>query len=178
MTTGIRQDTFQRDLIALIPRLQRYALGLTGSTHDRDDLVQNTLERAMQKRHQWRSNSRLDGWVFSILNSIWKNEIRSRSVRRGNGVIDVDMLSDAADEHALECEVLLHQVQAAVTQLPDAQRAAVLLVDVEGFSYGDAASALGIPIGTLMSRLARGRNRLLEKFETPRSSMGEPAHAY
>ncbi|MEE9352501.1 MAG: sigma-70 family RNA polymerase sigma factor [Thiotrichaceae bacterium] len=158
-----RNDFFNSQLTALIPRLRRYARVLCFDYQDNDDLVQATLERALSRQHQWQPKTKLDRWVFTIESSIWKNELRSRSVRKGNGLLDTSTLVDEKPNHQSEWNILLDQVLNHVMELPENQRAAILLVYVEGMKYQEAAEVLDIPQGTLMSRLARGRIALADK---------------
>jgi len=163
---------FHDQLIRAIPRLRRFAQVLTGSSHDRDDLVQTSLERAMVKRQQWSQQRPLESWVMSIQHSIWKNELRSRSVRRGNGFSSVDTLIDQSSDAQQEVNQTLIAVREAVAKLPEAQRAVIMLVDVEGFSYVEAAEILDVPKGTLMSRLSRARGVLIEQMKQNKLSAG------
>jgi len=162
MTVIDLQSQFRNELIAIIPRLRRFAYGLTGSRSDGDDLVQETLERALKRKHQFRGNNGLQGWVFSILRSSWKNELRSRRVRRGNGTVDVEELRDQSTHACPETQRLRQELHCRVLSLPENFRSVILLVDVEGLSYTEAAEVLDIPRGTLMSRLSRGREKLLD----------------
>lgn len=155
---------FNRQLIVLIPRLRRYASVLCYEQQDSEDLLQATLERAIAKQHQWKVGTSLDRWVFTIESSIWKNELRSRSVRQGKGIIDADKLIDINEHYTSEWTILLDQVFKHVMELPEKQRAAIVLVYVEGMKYHEAAEILDIPQGTLMSRLARGRVALAERM--------------
>lgn len=154
-------EAFERirvQLIELLPRLRRFARNLTRQPDDADDIVQIALERALSRCDQWDASSRLDSWMFGIIRNAWIDEVRSRK-RRGPQ-LDVDEMSETiADSHAaLEIEVM--SVQTAMAQLPEEQRTAVSLVLVEGLSYKEAAQVMDIPIGTLTSRLARGREAL------------------
>ena len=155
---------FKEDLVALIPRLRRFALVLSQSHHSADDLVQSTIERALSRYHQWKVGTRVDAWVFTILHSIWKNELRSRAIRQGRGFVDADNLPDEHSDAGEERTILLGQVYKQVNALPEAQREAMVLVYVEGYSYEEAAKILEIPSGTLMSRLARARMALAAKL--------------
>jgi RNA polymerase sigma-70 factor, ECF subfamily len=147
------------DLAALLPRLWRYARVLSFDAEEADDLVQMTCVRALERTEQFVPGTRLDSWLFTILRSIWLNQLRSRRVRTGQGSVDAASLYfDGAAE--IEANILAHQVLKEVQALPDAQREAVFLVYVEGFSYREAAEFLAIPIGTIMSRLAAARLRL------------------
>jgi RNA polymerase sigma-70 factor (ECF subfamily) len=141
------------------PRLRRYAWALTGDRAAADDLVQDCLERAWSRLHLWRRGSNLRAWLFTILHNIYVNDVRRRMRRPV-----VVPLTDAAvppavpptQDHGIE----VANVAAALSRLPEDQRAALLLVGLEELSYREAAAALGIPAGTLMSRLHRGRERL------------------
>lgn len=154
-------EAFERirsQLIELLPRLRRFARNLTRQPDDADDVLQIALERALSRCEQWDSNSRLDSWMFGIIRNAWIDEVRSRQ-RRGPH-LDIDHISDtvAGQHDAMEIEVM--SVQTAMAQLPEEQRTAVTLVLVEGLSYKEAAQVMEIPIGTLTSRLARGREAL------------------
>jgi RNA polymerase sigma-70 factor (ECF subfamily) len=151
-------DEVRAQLAELLPRLRRFARVIARNVADADDLVQASVEKALARAEQWRPGSRLDSWMFGIMKNAWIDEIRSRRRRErvhapeeaGHGVGDA---SAAARDIALS-------VQAAMSRLPEEQRMAIALVLVEGLSYKDAADSLGIPIGTLTSRLARGREAL------------------
>ncbi len=161
MTLHEPAATVRDSLGALLPRLRRFARALAGNTHDADDLVQVALERALSRAAQWRPDSRLEGWVFGIVRNAWIDEQRARG-RRGR-------LFAAEDEGARVAQFDPHadtlSVRAAMQRLPEAQREAVALVLVEGLSYQEAAVALDVPIGTLTSRLSRGRTALQALLE-------------
>jgi len=161
---------FNDALIALIPRLKRYSKVLAITPESSDDLLQSTLERAMQKQQQWQQGTHLDRWAFTIMSSTWKNEIRSRVVRQGNGFSDIDALTDSSSENKRDRTFLYEQVFKQVMLLPENQRAAIVLVYVEGIKYQQAAEILDIPLGTLMSRLARARLALAEYFDDEQSN--------
>lgn len=141
-----------------IPRLRRYARALTGDRSAADDLVQDTLERALSRFHLWRHGSDMRAWLFTIMHNIYVNQIRSR-VRHQHEALDE---SGAAGElHAQEPDwAELRDIDDALARLPGEQRAVLLLVGLEQFTYDEAARVLDIPIGTVMSRLSRGRERL------------------
>ena len=143
-----------------LPRLWRYALTLSKASDIAEDLVQATCLRAIERADQFVPGTRLDRWLFAILRSIWLNEIRARRVREGGGLVDaVDALTvDGA--HEMEVNILTAEVLTAVGRLPEAQRETALLVYAEGYTYAEAAMALGVPIGTIMSRLAAVRAAL------------------
>jgi RNA polymerase sigma-70 factor (ECF subfamily) len=125
-----------------------------------DDLVQATCVRAIERADQFVPGTRVDRWLFAILRSIWLNEIRSRRIREGGGFVDaLDVLTtDGVRE--IETNITASAVLRAIGALPEAQRETILLVYGEGYSYAEAAAALGVPIGTIMSRLAAGRAAL------------------
>lgn len=162
-----REATFRQELVFLLPRLWRFAISLAGTADAANDLVQATCERALSRYHQWRPGSRLDSWSFSILHSIWKNDLRAQSIRRGAGFVDPDSLAFTGTTTSAEAAESARQLLDAVAALPEAQRAALLLVYVEGYSYREAAEILEVPIGTVMSRLARARLRLAELLDVP-----------
>lgn len=145
-----------------LARLWRYALVLARQPHVADDLVQATCVRALERAAQFSSGSRLDRWLFAILRSIWLNEIRSRRVRSGHGVVDAESELVFDGEGQVQAEVLAGQVLRRVAALPEAQRETLFLAYVEGLSYREVAEILGVPIGTVMSRLAAARLKLAE----------------
>lgn len=151
-------DDFGTQATAVIPRLRRYARALTGNTPLADDLVQDTLERALVKRHLWRQGSDLRAWMFTIMHNVFVNQIRARAT---NATVALD--DEAYDVPARSSPIDLLEVgdiDAAIRRLPDEQREVLLLVALEELSYGETAQALGIPVGTVMSRLFRARERL------------------
>jgi RNA polymerase sigma-70 factor (ECF subfamily) len=160
------QDRFSFELTQLTPRLHRYAYVLTRNKADSDDLVQATLERALTKKHQWKADTQLDRWAFTIESSIWKNELRARSFRQGSGAIDAEITEDHSPQSSLERTFLLNQVFNQTMTLPEKHRELILLIYVEGFKYQEAANILDIPLGTIMSRLARARINLAKMFKT------------
>ncbi len=147
------------DLIAEhIPRLRRYARALVGDRTRADDLVQDCLTRAWERLHLWQPGSDLRAWLFTIMHNLHVNDIRRRRNQPDFVPLDDDL--DAPLPATQEDGLALRDLQAALAQLPLDQRAVVLLVGLEEMSYEQAAGTLGIPIGTVMSRLARGRERL------------------
>lgn len=151
-----KERKFRQDLAALLPRLRRFAITLSGSADVAEDLLHNTAEKAIRSVHVYDPARRLDSWLFKIMQNTWF-DMRKDNCKRGYQQLDdVDhpyedgrIVQEARDE--------LRDVAAAFARLPEEQRAVLALVILEGFSYSEAASALGIPIGTVMSRLARGR---------------------
>jgi RNA polymerase sigma-70 factor (ECF subfamily) len=152
-------------LTPLVPRLRRFAAGLAGSTADGDDLVQSACERALNRSHQWQPGTRLDSWMYRIIQSIWLNEHRARRIRRHEALEAASTTVGEDGEEVAETRLTLDAVRRALLQLPEGQRAVLMLVCVDGLSYKETADTLGIAIGTVMSRLARGRLALYEKLE-------------
>jgi RNA polymerase sigma-70 factor (ECF subfamily) len=153
-------DEVKAALIGHLTRLWRYGLLLTGQRDAAEDLVQATCVRALERAHQFEPGTRLDRWLFSILRSIWLNEIRARRVRIGEGAIDAELILVFDGARQIEASVLAHQVLREVAALPGALRETLFLVYVEGLSYREAAAILDVPVGTVMSRLARARSLL------------------
>jgi RNA polymerase sigma-70 factor (ECF subfamily) len=150
---------FDRRVEAEIPCLRRYALKLTRNRTAAEDLLQDCLVSGFCKRHLWREGTDLRAWLCTILHNLHVNEIR-RSVRQGTVVglseIDERLAGTPAQEKGLE----LRDVSRAMTALSEGQRKAVLLIGLEGWTYERVAQASGVPIGTVRSRLSRGRDRL------------------
>lgn len=155
-------DEFTDELTALLPRLWRYAMVKCRNPDRAGDLVQATCERALSRRHQFQPGTRLDAWTITIMQSIWKNDLRRDAIRRGEGFVDVEHAGLVDTSETAEGKIFLAEVLNAVDRLPEAQKDAVYLVYVEGLSYDEAASALDIPAGTLTSRLVRGREKIAE----------------
>jgi RNA polymerase sigma factor (sigma-70 family) len=153
-------DAVRAHLSEHLVRLWRYAVVLSDSRHAAEDLVQATCLRALERSYQFTPGTRLDRWLFSILRSIWLNELRSRRFREGAGVVDAEAVLAFDGAGAIESNILANQVLRQVQGLPEAQRETVFLVYVEGLTYAEAAQVLAIPIGTVMSRLAAARHRL------------------
>jgi RNA polymerase sigma-70 factor (ECF subfamily) len=149
------------ELAGLLPRLRRFARALTANAADADDLVQTALEKALSRSAQFQPGSRLDAWMFRIMKNAWIDEARARQVRSRRWAPEEAGAHVAGeDARSIEARMELKEVETAMATLPDEQRAAIALVLVEGLSYKDAAAALEVPIGTLTSRLARGRAAL------------------
>ncbi len=147
-------------MLALLPRLRRFALGLARDAARADDLCQMTVERALRSRQQWQEGSRLDSWMYRIMRNLWIDEARAET-RRGQTFVDEDAGVTVGADGGQEARAQLSDVDRAMARLPDEQREAVLLVMVEGWSYKEAAEIVGCPVGTLNSRLVRGRDALL-----------------
>ncbi len=151
-----------RAILAELPRLRRYARAMLGDRAAADDLVQDTLERAWSRFAQWRPGSDLRAWLFGIMHNLRVDQLR-------RGALSTYSLDEAADDvptRATQTDRLeVMDIEAALRQLPDEQREVLLLVALEEMSYAEVAAALGIPAGTVMSRLARGRERLRQIME-------------
>lgn len=158
-------ERFGDQLVAVLPRLRRFARGLTGSSVEADDLVQAACERALARRHQFQEGTRFDSWMFRIVQTIWIDQIRSREVRKSDGDIGDDRLGSDEPVRRVEARLTLAEVRRAVDRLSPDQRAALLLVTVEGLSYKEAAEVVDVPVGTIMSRLARARIALQLQLE-------------
>lgn len=156
---------FGDQLIAVLPRLRRFARGLTGSAVEADDVVQAACERALARQHQFQEGTRFDSWMFRIVQTIWIDQIRSRDVRKEGGEIIEERLGSDEPVRRVEARLALDEVRRAVDRLPPDQRTALLLVTVDGLSYKEAADVAGVPIGTIMSRLARARIALQAQLE-------------
>ena len=149
-------------VVAYIPNLRRYARALVGDREGADDLVQDTLERAVRKFHLWRPGD-LRAWLFSIMHNVFVNQLKARKMP-----MDVEIDENFAAPVSSVTRTDVMDLDRALTQLSPEQREVVLLVALEDMSYADVSRALGIPMGTVMSRLSRGRGRLRRAME------GEP----
>lgn len=156
---------FEEELLTLLPRLRRFAASLSRNAADGDDLCQAALERALKSRHLWEEGTRLDSWMYRIMRNIWIDEARARQ-RRGKTFVGEEEGSHVGDRshQQMEAVVELSSVGRALSRLPDEQREVIALVLVEGLAYKEAAEILDIPIGTLTSRLVRGRSALLAEL--------------
>jgi RNA polymerase sigma-70 factor (ECF subfamily) len=151
-------------LIDILPRLRRYALSLSRGGDMADELVQAACERALATRSELQSEHRFDAWMFRIVRNLWFDRLR-RLKTRGEE-LDIDARDDLAaidGEKLPERRMLLRRVAAAIDALPEDQREIMLLVCVEGLAYREAADVLEVPIGTVMSRLARARKRVADE---------------
>jgi RNA polymerase sigma-70 factor (ECF subfamily) len=151
-------EQLRAQLPGLLPRLRRFARALARSAADADDVVQVAIERALTRVDQWNPELKLESWMFGIVRNAWIDEVRSRA-RRG-ALFVAEEQGEKIGSDSIAGEAVMLSVQSAMARLPEEQRAAVALVLVEGFSYKEAAEAMSIPIGTLTSRLARGRDAL------------------
>jgi RNA polymerase sigma-70 factor, ECF subfamily len=157
---------FTDQLIAVLPRLRRFARGLSGSAAEADDLVQAACERALTREHQFQEGTRFDSWMFRIVQTIWIDQLRSRNVRKETSEDEGYRVGSDEPLRRAEARLALDEVRAAMGELPPEQRVALMLVTVDGLSYKEAADIAEVPVGTIMSRLARGRAALQAKLET------------
>ncbi len=150
-------DMFAIQAMQYIPRLRRYARALTGDASAADDLVQDALERALVKQSLWREGTDLRAWLFTVMHNVFVNQVRSAAVSR-TVQLD-DSIADQPQSQSTD-RLEIRDLDAALQALPEEQRAVVLLVGLEQMTYDEAARVLEVPIGTVMSRLSRGRERL------------------
>jgi RNA polymerase sigma factor (sigma-70 family) len=143
-------------LVELIPRLRRYARALVGERSGADDLVQDTLERAWTKLHLYRRGTDLRAWLFTVMHNVHVNRVRAEHVSDPLG----DEMPELAQRGTQPDALIVRDLDRAVARLPADQRAVLLLVTLEDMSYEEVARTLGIPIGTVMSRLSRAREKL------------------
>lgn len=162
-------DHLREQIVDLLPRLRRFARTLARDPHDADDLVQIAVERALARSDQLRPESRLSSWMFGILRNAWIDETRTRG--RRNRIFAPEELGENVGDASGGSHAEALSVQDAMARLPDEQRMAVGLVLVEGLSYKEAAEIMGIPIGTLTSRLARGREALQTMLDDTTGAM-------
>jgi RNA polymerase sigma-70 factor (ECF subfamily) len=168
---------FSDQLIAVLPRLRRFARGLAGSATEADDLVQAACERALARQHQFQEGTRFDSWMFRIVQTIWIDQIRARDVRREDAELAEERLGSDEPVRRVEARLALAEVRRAVDRLQPDQRTALLLVTVEGLSYKQAAEVANVPVGTIMSRLARARIALQRQLERGGEERGSTRNA-
>ncbi|MCR9137327.1 MAG: RNA polymerase sigma factor [Alphaproteobacteria bacterium] len=171
-------DTFSRDLIGLLPNLRRFAISLCRSSDIADDLVQLTCQKALISRDGFTPGTRMDAWLFRILRNSWIDLVRKR--KNEGQPVDIDDAYDLPGQAGAEdadTRLMLAQTLETIHALPDEQREVLLLVCVEELSYKETADILDIPIGTVMSRLARARKHIGEQLginrDPPRSNKGK-----
>ena len=158
-------DFVRAGMAAQLPRLRRFALGLTGNADDADEVVQAACEKALSGAERWVAGTRLDSWLYRVVHTVWLDELRRRKRRRN--LTGLDEAMERASPSVLsgvEARLTLEEVRRMITELPSEQRAALLLVCVEEMSYREAAAVLDVPVGTVMSRLARARAQLAERL--------------
>lgn len=161
-------NDFREELVELLPRLRRFAYGLAAHREDADDLVQAACERALERVEQWTPGTRLDSWMFRIIQNLWFDRLRSRKVRGEQH--DESVLEHQTDENAhrvVEVRDTFAHVSAQLDALKPEHREVLMLVCVEDHSYKEAAELLQVPVGTVMSRLARARLQLQDNLRSP-----------
>jgi RNA polymerase sigma-70 factor, ECF subfamily len=152
---------FNANLISMLPRMRRFAFSLNRNHVAAEDLVQSACMRAIAAQASWQSGTNFSAWIFRIVRNLWLDQLRHRKVTGVEEVID-DETALVAPEASAETQLMLVQVHKAVLALPDEMREVVSLVCIEELSYREAAELLNVPIGTVMSRLARARVKLAE----------------
>lgn len=165
MTEKIKHVDRREEILSALPDLHRFAISLSKNRHDGEDLLQTTVEKLLTKGVP--NDADVKKWAFKICKNVWIDEIRARKVRlnaqrSGEDVFQEQIVGDVSVVSPLE----LDDMQRAMNSLPEDQRVVISLVAIEGCSYADAAEILDAPIGTIMSRLARGRKALVKMFET------------
>lgn len=153
-------------IIAEIPRLRRFARGLVRDSVAADDLVQDCLERALGRLHLWHRNTNMRAWLFTILRNLYLNQLRDLARRPGE--ISYEEHHDISERTlpVQEIELSVRDIGHALDKLPDLHKEVILLIGLEGMSYKETADIVGAPVGTVMSRLARGRKALRSLMET------------
>jgi RNA polymerase sigma-70 factor (ECF subfamily) len=164
----------RQPIVDQIPALRRYARALTGDTWAADDLVQDTLERACSKWRLWAAGSNLRAWLFTVMHNLFVNQMRRTARQAPGSTVDIDEVAHelVAPDAQLGQTV---DLQRCLLRLPPDQRAVLLLVSMEDMSYADVAKITGVPVGTVMSRLSRGRSRLQALLDAPTRPAGEPS---
>jgi len=166
---------FSDQLLALLPKLRRFARTLTGSVDEGDDLVQSACERALERADQFMLGTRFDSWMYRIVQTIWIDRLRQRR-HREEGIDPTELAKypggDSVD--AAEGKIALAEARRAIAKLPVDLREVLVLVSIEELPYREAAEVLGIPIGTVMSRLSRARLTLYEMMAEPKTQMSKP----
>ncbi len=163
MRSAVEEDNaFREELVALLPRLRRFALSLTGDMAEADDLVQAACEKALSGRNQFRAGSRLDRWMFAVIHHLLIDKTRSMRKKKPHVSFDEGRIIGTAINgmRKLEAKLQLQGVLAAMRKLGDTDRQVLALVCIDGMSYKDAAETMQVPVGTVMSRLARARKKL------------------
>ena len=161
-----RRDLLQEQMVALLPRLRRFARNLAGDADSADDLVQMACTRALQRLEQYRDGTRMDSWLYRIVYTQWIDRVRrqQRRVRHNETIRGLEEFS--GDEAPFDRRLIsFMDVKRALGHLPQENRAAILLVTVEGHTYAEAAAVLGLPAGTVASRVARARVALAKHFQ-------------
>ena len=159
-------DQFKKEMIGLLPRLRRFALSLTRSGPDADDLLQDACTTALQKWEQYDTSQPFDRWMFRVVRNLWISEIRKRKVRQGEGQVDAEDAQELQAPGNVEDKMTVQQVRRKVSDLDEDLAQPLMLVCAEGYSYKEVAELLSIPIGTVMSRIHRARKLLVSTMST------------
>jgi RNA polymerase sigma-70 factor (ECF subfamily) len=168
---AMTSDQFKSDMIVLLPRLRRFALSLTRSGPDADDLLQEACMTALQKWQQYDPSQPLDRWLFRVVRNHWISEMRKRKVRIGEGQIDAaeapELQASGSADEVLEAK----ELRRTVADLDPELGQPLMLVCAEGYSYRETSELLGIPIGTVMSRIHRARKQLVSRLSVEESGI-------
>lgn len=156
---GATMDIEKSQVLQHIPALRRYARALTSDVNRADDLVQDSLERALQRFHLYQDGTNLKAWLFTIMHNVYVNKVR-KSCSEPNFVPYDSLNTSHLSSSDIENDVNLRDLKCALTKLPSEQQNILLLVGLEGFGYKEVSSMLDIPLGTVMSRLHRAREKL------------------
>ena len=156
------QPDLSEQLVELIPRMRRFAAGLSGNADRGDELVQAACERLLRNKDRLRADTRLDSWLYQVIRNLHVDGIRAQSVRDRSA----QEMRQTAELHvvtstSMESHMMLHELEAAMEELSEEHRAVLMLICVEGLSYKEAANVLQVPIGTVTSRLIRARKALI-----------------
>lgn len=158
-------ETFSEQLRDELEVLWRFAIRLSNDSGLAEELVQKTILRSLEKRHQFAEGTKLRSWLFKILHSIWKNDLRELAIRSKVSFSSVDIDTVESADISAEDNIFFGQVMQQINKLPEAQRTAIILVCVDGYSYKEVAEILDIPEGTVMSRIARARLKIGQTFK-------------
>lgn len=166
---AITADQFKTDMISLLPRLRRFALSLTKSGPDADDLLQDACTTALQKWQQYDPSQPMDRWMFRVVRNLWVSEIRKRKVRHGQGHVPAEEATELRVESNADNVLTAQQVRVKVKDLHPDLAEPLMLVCAEGYSYRETSDLLGVPIGTVMSRIHRARKMLISSMSAMES---------
>lgn len=161
---AVTSEQFKMDMISLLPRLRRFTLSLTRSGPDADDLLQDACTMALQRWQQYDPSQPLDRWMFRVVRNLWVSEIRKRKVRQGEGQVPAEETTELRVESGTDDMLTAQQVCRKVADLDQTLAQPLMLVCAEGYSYRETAELLGIPMGTVMSRIHRARKLLVSSL--------------
>lgn len=161
----VQSPSFEDQLAALLPRLRRFAHALSRNPADADDLTQASIERALRSKGQWQEGTKLDSWTYRIMRNLWIDTTRANARRNAREAPEEEGLNLGQDpREAMNAAMDLKTVMSTMGELPDEQREVVALILVEGLGYREVSEMLDLPIGTVSSRLVRGRTALLSRL--------------